>query len=247
MEPFTDIRASRNISTFVDWDFSAIRTSCRLRGIKFQIVLGNCKKCFTDFHDKCSTLMPRPYIYKTPVFTVNGNLHQMNVEAIDKATFPIFQYFRSTCDYIDKSLSSSEEANVAVISRQGRSRSVAIVLAYLMFKRNLTLREAVRQIKQKRAIRLNLGFLIQLVQFDRKVHRERKKPVTVRMKNVFEIRKKDSSESFWFRENKQLRNLQNLMYFGRQIFTSRSETWLKYQRISPFSAFCTRSSFLYRY
>ncbi|GFY74499.1 dual specificity phosphatase DUPD1 [Trichonephila inaurata madagascariensis] len=181
-------------------DFSAIRTSCRLRGIKFQIVLGNCKKCFTDFHDKCSSLMPRPYIYKPPVFTVNGNLHQMNVEAIDKATFPIFQYFRSTCDYIDKSLSSSEEANVAVISRQGKCRCVAIVLAYLMFKRNLTLREAVKQIKQKRAIRLNLGFLIQLVQFDRKIHRERKKPVTVRMKNVFEIRKKDCSESFWFRE-----------------------------------------------
>ncbi|GFU23251.1 dual specificity phosphatase DUPD1 [Nephila pilipes] len=181
-------------------DFSAIKTSCRLRSIQFLIVLGDCTKCFIDYHDSCPSLMPRPYIYKPPVFTVNGMVHQMNILAVDKATFPIFEYFRSACDYIDKSLSSSAKASIAVISRQGKSRSVAIVLAYLMFKKNFTLRKAVGQIKQKRAIRLNLGFLLQLIQCDRKIHRERKRPVTVRMKNAFDVRKGLFGGSYWIRD-----------------------------------------------
>lgn len=55
----------------------------------------------------------------------------------------------------------------------GVSRSVTCVLAYLMIKQGLTLKEAVRQVVQRRAIaRPNDGFLYQLLALEKKLTRD---------------------------------------------------------------------------
>ncbi|GBM94580.1 Dual specificity phosphatase DUPD1 [Araneus ventricosus] len=179
-------------------DFSVFKTPRNLRNIQYRIILGDCKRCITDQHDTC-TAKWRPFIYTKPFYTANGNIHCMGIQAVDEATFPVFEYFRSACDFIAKSLSASAKANVAVISKSGKSRCAAILIAYLMIKKNYTLIEAVQELKRKRAIRPNLGFMIQLIQLELKLRRNRKKP-DVRTKNVFEIRRKNLLDSYWMGE-----------------------------------------------
>ncbi|KAF8766802.1 Dual specificity phosphatase DUPD1 like protein [Argiope bruennichi] len=181
-------------------DFSALNTPHMLRNIQYTILLGDCKKCITGQHDIC-TAKWRPFIYTPPFYFANKNIQYMGIQAIDDATFPIFEYFRAACDYIVKSLSASPEANVAVISKSGKSRCTAIVIAYLMIKKSYTLREAVQELKRKRAIRPNLGFMIQLIQLERKLRSKSKKPdINYKMKNAFAIRRKNFLESSWIGE-----------------------------------------------
>ncbi|GIY36044.1 dual specificity phosphatase DUPD1 [Caerostris extrusa] len=157
-------------------DFSSLKTSRKIQNIKYRIILDDCEKCITNRHDGCSLLRPRPYIYRPPCYTTEKNLHCMGIEAVDDTTFPIYEHFRAACDYIEKSLSSSTKANVAVVSRRGRGDYA------------------------KRAIRPNLGFMIQLIQLDRKLHHERRRSDNRRMKNVFPIRRKILFDNYWIRD-----------------------------------------------
>lgn len=55
----------------------------------------------------------------------------------------------------------------------GFSRSATCVLAHLMIKEGLTAAEAVKQVRQHRFIKPNEGFLLQLVQLEKKLQTER--------------------------------------------------------------------------
>ncbi len=56
----------------------------------------------------------------------------------------------------------------------GMSRSATLVLAYLMLKRRLRLRDAVQTLVKKRAIYPNRNFLNQLLELEEELQRKRR-------------------------------------------------------------------------
>ena len=57
----------------------------------------------------------------------------------------------------------------------GMSRSSTCVLAFLMIKRGMTACEAIEQVRTRREIRPNNGFLEQLANLDNKLRRDRER------------------------------------------------------------------------
>ncbi|XP_068614757.1 dual specificity protein phosphatase 13A-like [Brachionichthys hirsutus] len=90
------------------------------------------------------------------------------IPAEDSDSFDLSQYFRPAADFIHKAL-KSKEGKVLVHCIMGVSRSVTLVLAYLMLKQRLSLKDALRQIAQKRAIYPNQNFLSLLLKLDRRL------------------------------------------------------------------------------
>ncbi|XP_043992026.1 dual specificity phosphatase 29-like [Gambusia affinis] len=93
------------------------------------------------------------------------NIHYLGVEADDKPTFNISQYFLPAAEFIHEALSQPQN-KVLVHCVMGRSRSATLVLAYLMMKHSLTVVEAIEHVQQKRCILPNHGFLKQLRALD---------------------------------------------------------------------------------
>uniref|UniRef100_A0A3B3YY31 Dual specificity protein phosphatase n=1 Tax=Poecilia mexicana TaxID=48701 RepID=A0A3B3YY31_9TELE len=93
------------------------------------------------------------------------NIQYLGVEADDKPTFNISQYFLLATEFIHEALSQPQN-KVLVHCVMGRSRSATLVLAYLMMKHSLTVVEAIEHVQQKRCILPNHGFLKQLRALD---------------------------------------------------------------------------------
>ncbi|XP_026164736.1 dual specificity phosphatase DUPD1 [Mastacembelus armatus] len=89
------------------------------------------------------------------------DIHYYGVEADDKPTFNISQYFCPSTQFIHEALSHPQN-KVLVHCVMGRSRSATLVLAYLMMKHNLTVVDAIEHVRQHRCILPNRGFLKQL-------------------------------------------------------------------------------------
>ncbi|XP_041865413.1 dual specificity phosphatase 29-like [Melanotaenia boesemani] len=87
------------------------------------------------------------------------------VEADDKPTFNISQYFFPAAEFIHEAL-SHQQNKVLVHCVMGRSRSATLVLAYLMMKHSLTVVDAIEHVRQHRCILPNHGFLKQLRALD---------------------------------------------------------------------------------
>lgn len=83
------------------------------------------------------------------------------IPAVDVWKFKIGPYFRGAADFIEQALSSGGKVYVHCMS--GVSRSSAIVLAFLIIKRNMQLMEAIQTVRDKRKILPNDGFLKELV------------------------------------------------------------------------------------
>ncbi|XP_069000889.1 dual specificity phosphatase 29-like [Embiotoca jacksoni] len=83
------------------------------------------------------------------------------VEADDKPTFSISQYFCPAAHFIHGALGHPQN-KVLVHCVMGRSRSASLVLAYLMMKHSLTVVDAIEHVRQHRCILPNHGFLKQL-------------------------------------------------------------------------------------
>ncbi|XP_077406319.1 dual specificity protein phosphatase 13A-like [Vanacampus margaritifer] len=87
------------------------------------------------------------------------------IPADDSAHFDLDVYFRPAADFIHEGL-KSPRGKVLVHCMMGMSRSSALVLAYLMIYRRLSLEEALRRLVRKRAIYPNRNFLALLLDLD---------------------------------------------------------------------------------
>ncbi|XP_061562104.1 dual specificity protein phosphatase 13A-like [Phycodurus eques] len=94
------------------------------------------------------------------------------IPADDSAHFDLDVYFRPAADFIHKGL-KSPRGKVLVHCMMGMSRSSALVLAYLMIYRRLSLEEALRRLVRKRAIYPNRNFLALLLDLDLHLHLQR--------------------------------------------------------------------------
>ncbi|XP_034007800.1 dual specificity phosphatase DUPD1-like [Trematomus bernacchii] len=99
-------------------------------------------------------------------------IQYFGVEADDKPTFNMSQYFCPSTQFIHEALIQPQN-KVLVHCVMGRSRSAALVLAYLMMKQSLTVVDAVEHVKQRRCILPNHGFLKQLRALDIRLQEER--------------------------------------------------------------------------
>ncbi|XP_008320254.1 dual specificity protein phosphatase 13-like [Cynoglossus semilaevis] len=87
------------------------------------------------------------------------------IPAEDSESFDLSQYFSAATDFINKAL-KSKDGKVLVHCIMGVSRSATLVVVYLMMRQHLSLRDALRQLIQKRAIYPNRNFLSQLLKLD---------------------------------------------------------------------------------
>lgn len=100
------------------------------------------------------------------------NIKYLGVEADDKPTFNISQYFSCTTQFIHEALRDPQN-RVLVHCVMGRSRSATLVLAYLMTKNGLSVVDAIEHVRQRRCILPNHGFIKQLRALDITLQEER--------------------------------------------------------------------------
>ncbi|TWW78816.1 dual specificity phosphatase 29 [Takifugu flavidus] len=93
------------------------------------------------------------------------NIQYYGIEADDKPTFNISQFFHPAAQFIHEALSQPHN-NVLVHCVMGRSRSATLVLAYLMMEHSLSVVDAIEHVRQRRCILPNHGFLKQLRALD---------------------------------------------------------------------------------
>lgn len=88
------------------------------------------------------------------------------VRVVDNEDTNLAQYFEECFDFIDEAKRIG--GGVLVHCFVGRSRSVTIVVAYLMKKHRMTLRQALEHVKSKRPQAApNSGFIKQLEEFEK--------------------------------------------------------------------------------
>ncbi|XP_046885627.1 dual specificity protein phosphatase 13-like isoform X2 [Hypomesus transpacificus] len=95
------------------------------------------------------------------------------IPAEDSSHFDISQYFQASADFIHKAL-KTKDGKVLVHCIMGMSRSATLVLAYLMLRRRVTLRDALKHVIQRRAIYPNRNFLALLLNLDTQLTRKRR-------------------------------------------------------------------------
>uniref|UniRef100_A0A670ZT32 Dual specificity protein phosphatase n=1 Tax=Pseudonaja textilis TaxID=8673 RepID=A0A670ZT32_PSETE len=87
------------------------------------------------------------------------------IAAEDDVDFDLTVYFHPASEYIHQAL-KAPKGKILVHCVLGKSRSPALVLAYLMIYQNLSLADALEMLLQHRAISPNRGFLKQLQDLD---------------------------------------------------------------------------------
>uniref|UniRef100_A0A3Q3FSE4 Dual specificity protein phosphatase n=1 Tax=Labrus bergylta TaxID=56723 RepID=A0A3Q3FSE4_9LABR len=97
----------------------------------------------------------------------------LGIPAEDSDHFDLSQYFKLAADFIHKAL-RSKDGKVLVHCIMGVSRSATLVLVFLMLRQRLPLRDALRQIVQKRAIYPNRNFLSLLLKLDEQLTLKRR-------------------------------------------------------------------------
>uniref|UniRef100_A0A667XPP6 Dual specificity protein phosphatase n=1 Tax=Myripristis murdjan TaxID=586833 RepID=A0A667XPP6_9TELE len=100
------------------------------------------------------------------------DIQYYGIEAEDRPTFNISQFFYPAAQFIHSALSHPQN-KVLVHCVMGRSRSASLVLAYLMMEQGLTVVDAVEHVRQRRCILPNHGFLKQLRALDITLQEER--------------------------------------------------------------------------
>lgn len=105
---------------------------------------------------ECQNSFPEQFVYK-------------KYELEDHPSQDLTPYFEEACEFLEEARKNAKNALVHCI--QGMSRSVSFVIAYLIMKQNMKLREAYEYVYSKRSIiKPNPGFMTQLIQLEKKVH-----------------------------------------------------------------------------
>ena len=92
-------------------------------------------------------------------------IKQMIIELEDTPSTNIIQYFKDSIKFIDE----NGEDKVLIHCFAGVSRSAALVIAYLMWKKKSTYEECYNLVKDHRFIGPNIGFRKQLLIFEEKL------------------------------------------------------------------------------
>lgn len=93
----------------------------------------------------------------------------LRISILNQETVRIYEHFDDFIKFIDEAL--SEGGAVYVHCARGVSRSASFVIAYLIRRKGMTLKEAFEFVKQRRsAISPNPGFMKQLMELDFEVH-----------------------------------------------------------------------------
>lgn len=97
----------------------------------------------------------------------SGDIKQIKLEYADNPNANILEGIETTLELIHQHISKSE--NVFVHCYMGKSRSVTIILAYLITYQNFTLKEAYDHVKSLRNICPNIGFMRKLMSYEIKI------------------------------------------------------------------------------
>uniref|UniRef100_A0A2P2JH78 protein-tyrosine-phosphatase n=1 Tax=Rhizophora mucronata TaxID=61149 RepID=A0A2P2JH78_RHIMU len=93
-------------------------------------------------------------------------LNSLCEEVVDREDTNLKQYFDECFEFIDEA--KRQNGGVLVHCFVGRSRSVTIVLAYLMKKHGMSLSQALEHVKSRRPqAGPNAGFISQLQEFEK--------------------------------------------------------------------------------
>ena len=86
------------------------------------------------------------------------------IPCLDSSTMDLLPFMSDTCDFIGNHACNpnNDGKNVLVHCREGVSRSASIVIAYLMRKHNMSLDDALTEVKGKRKVRPSPNFIDQL-------------------------------------------------------------------------------------
>jgi len=102
-----------------------------------------------------------------------GILHFLGIPASDTIYYNMAVSFQKAADFIEQAL-ASKAGRVLVHCQAGISRSATLVIAYLMIKRNFTVRQALHTVSSRRKIYPNQGFLQQLCDLEDELIRKNK-------------------------------------------------------------------------
>ncbi|GIY79782.1 dual specificity protein phosphatase 3 [Caerostris darwini] len=99
-------------------------------------------------------------------FYSDAGIKYLGFDLIDAPRTRIIDCFDQGVNFIDEGVSSG--GKVLVHCLMGLSRSTTFVAAYLMIKKKMSAKEALRTIRKQREVRPNDGFLVQLLQLEAK-------------------------------------------------------------------------------
>lgn len=122
-----------------------------------------------DFYDDVNNIE----IKNVPMRTINmpfdtsisiydggyGDIKYLRVPIYDDCTYHISNYIKEAMEFIDNA-SNNKNGNILIHCYMGSSRSASIVLAYLIYKYNYSLSDALLFLKDKRNIvNINVNFI----------------------------------------------------------------------------------------
>lgn len=87
--------------------------------------------------------------------------NHLYMPCLDSSTMDLLPFMSDVCNFIEGN-SCRNDTNVLVHCREGISRSASIVIAYLMRKHNMSLDEALAEVKERRKVRPSSNFVGQL-------------------------------------------------------------------------------------
>lgn len=104
----------------------------------------------------------------------------VRVDDVDNA--PLDEHFDAINDFVDKALALNE--GVLIHCFRGKSRSATSVIQYLMYRRNMLLKDALKITKERRpVIQLNVGFKKMLMELEEKLFPDQAPSIKLKLKS----------------------------------------------------------------
>jgi len=140
-------------SQILDWLYlGGYRNSSNLKELTVRTQIGY----ILNVSIECQNSFPGEFVYR-------------KYDLEDITGQDIIQHFEEASEFIEEARKNTK--NILVHCIQGMSRSASFVIAYLMSKQNMTLRQAYDHVFSKRSIiRPNQGFMNQLIKFEEKIY-----------------------------------------------------------------------------